>query len=217
MDWDPKIPPMPEGMEPNRSVDLHHCSGSRLDSLLPIDPETGAVATHAFYTYLRATMDLTGRHGQPLALLCIALDDTPLMRFLGPEGLGLIGRAIVRCIRQETRIHDVVGRIEDSPDSHCPAFLVVCPLMDEVSVAPVARRLQEIMSTYCEPTNPLLSMSVGIAMMTLDASEPETLIARAISALRRARRSGGNCVWSHSDVVRQIISQENSEASDESA
>jgi GGDEF domain-containing protein len=178
----------------------------RLDLLLPHDPETGAVTPAAFQVYLGAMMDMIARAQLPLALMTISVDDTPALNFFGVEGTSLIGRAVVRCIRQETRVHDVVGCTAEKDVNGLPCFLIVCPLLSEDHAANLAERLRMTMTAYAaDPDRPWLTLSIGVAGMALDAMESESLLARANAALRYARRMGGGCVWRHSDTLRHII------------
>ncbi len=180
-------------------------SSQRLDAILPADDQTGAVTPDAMETYLNAMILMVSRHAQPLALISIAVDETPLMRFLGSEGCMLIGKAVARCIRQESRIHDVVARARTSETALTPTFLIACPLLSEDQAAVLGERMRDGMSAYAEdPERPWLTLSVGIANLTLDIADSSSLIARATDSLRRARRAGGSQVWKHSDTLRQI-------------
>ncbi len=175
----------------------------RLDMLLPADKGTGAVSEEAFLTYLRAIIEMTSRHGQTLTLLAIAPDDLHLLEFLGEEGARLIGRAIVRCVRQETRDYDVVGCVETT--AFPLSFLVICPLVTESQIQTMSERLLSAMATpAASGKNAWLSISIGTASLSIDTSTPDTLIARALDGLRRARRAGGGCVWSHAQTVSQL-------------
>ncbi len=179
----------------------------RLDALLPLDPATGAVCFDAFRVYLDSAIDLASRGSQPLSLLAFGADDSALLQFLGPEGTGLITRAIVRCLRQETRAHDVVG-LADIPAEEAGVVLVACPLITEEQGKAVAERLCAAMRTEADGSGPpWLALSAGIASLSIDTCDPDTLTARVISALRRAQRMGGG-IWRHSDVLRSIIDQQ---------
>ena len=178
----------------------------RLDYLLPIDGETGVATHEAVCTYLDTMIEMVSRHGLPLAVLSIAVDDSPVLRFLGAEGAALVGRGVARCLRQETRTHDVIGHAnpEISPDAF--TFLIVCPLLPEQQATSLAERLRAAMTAIVgEQSSPWLNLSVGVAPMSLDVTDSKLLIARSMDALRRARRSGGGRVWRYTDTLRRII------------
>jgi len=196
--------PLPEGQEELSSAGLG--PPERLDSLLPTDTETGAATYNALKTYLGAFMDLMARHAQPLTLLTIAADPAEALRRLGPNGSRLIGAAIARCLKQETRLHDVIGRSPRNGPDGAPTFLVVLPLMTESIAAHFADRLRAAMTTSAgDETRPWLTISIGVASLSLDTDSPETLILRSQEALCSAQRAGGGRVWSHSDSVRRIV------------
>lgn len=178
----------------------------RLDYLLPIDADTGVTTYQAACTYMDAMIEMVSRTGYPLSLLSIAVDESIVLRFLGVEGAGLIGRAVARCLRQETRTHDVVGHADPglSPDAF--TFLVICPLLDEEHAANLGERLRAAMTAHSGNTeSPWLTLSVGVAALSIEVTESQSLVARSMESLRRARRSGGSRVWKHSDTRRAII------------
>ncbi len=184
----------------------------RLDALLPQDAETGAVTPEALRDYLNAVMEMADRYGQPLALLAVAVDTAEetqsVLRRFGAEGARLIGRAVARCLHQETRLHDVVGRAKASNLYELPIFLVVCPLRGEAQAARLAERMREAMTAYAaDPDCPWLTVSVGVAAMAIDKPDPEALIARAAEALHRARQVPGGCVWRHADTLRRLCAE----------
>ena len=178
----------------------------RLDSLMPSDGETGVVRADAFRVCLGAFIDLMERHGQPLTLLTVAADPSDTLSFLGKKGTRLIGGAIARWLRQETRVHDVIGMSAREDASGPPVFVMICPLMTESVAAAFAERLRESMTlSSAAEGSAWLTLSVGVAALSLDTHSPEALILRAEEALAGARRSGGGRVWSHSDSVRRIV------------
>ena len=178
----------------------------RLDTILPADPLTGAATSEALETYLSAMMLMTSRNAQPLTLLHIAVDDNERGNFLGVESVSLIGRAMARCMRQETRSHDVVGRAPENSAQGVPAFLLVCPLMTEEKASQLAERLRAAMTADgTAHSRSWLTVSVGIAGMAMDVSESASLIGRTMAATRRARQQGGNRIWRHSDTLRALV------------
>ena len=188
----------------------------RLDSLLPDDPATGVATYAAFRVYLGGFMDLMARHGQPLSLLAIAADPSETLRRLGPNGALLIASAIARCLRQETRIYDVVGRGQAEDAYGANAFLVALPMTSETLARPFAARLREAMTISTGNIgSPWLTVSVGIASLSLETDSPEKLILRSQQALAGAQRSGGDCIWGHADTVRRIIEGEWHDSSQE--
>ena len=215
-DWEPDMTPLPIDLEQGSTIGANYAPGQRLDSLLPTEPETGAVEEAAFRAYLGAMMEMASRQGQKLSLLHVAADDSSVLRFLGEEGGRLIGKAMARCLRQETRIHDVIGCPSAEHAHPEPGFLIAMLLMNEEQVAPVAERLRETMTAHASgPGAPWLTISIGIATISLDTADPLELIARASSALRQARRSGGGRVWLHTDSVRRFIEREEREAGEQ--
>ena len=184
----------------------------RLDALLPADGETGAVTHAALKTYLGALIDLVSRHGQPLALLAVAPDPSDTLSRLGPVGAELIGSAIAQCMRQVTRVHDVVARSDQLASCGVPHFFVVLPLMNEALATPFGERMRVAMTTATAGDGrPWLTISVGVASLSLDSCSPDTLILRAREALSSAQRAGGGRVWGHADTVRRIIDSDRSD------
>jgi GGDEF domain-containing protein len=203
--------PLPDEHE-NRPEDEAPVS-ERLDSLFPVDAETSVATYDALRTCLSAFMDLMARQGQPLTLLAIAADPSDSLKRLGNNGALLIGMAIARCLRQETRIHDVVGRAQIAGGSGVPAFLIVLPLMTEALAAQFAERLREAMTTTAgEAGRSWLTVSVGVASLSLDTHSADTLILRAQGALASAQRAGGGRVWGHSDSLRRIVERDRPDA-----
>jgi GGDEF domain-containing protein len=204
MEWEDDVP---FGADPwvvedaNAGAAVQYGAG-RLDLLLPADEQTGVATPAAMHIYLDAMIEMVGRGIQPLSLLCIAVDETPIIRFFGSEGVNLIGRAVARCLRQETRGHDVVGRADVDKTAVMPIFLVVCPLLNEEQTTQLGERLLLAMTAHAEPGQPWLTLSVGVAALALDISNSQELIARAYSAMHRAQNMGGGRVLPHSHMVR---------------
>ena len=215
--------PLPASSWDNLAADaLEDSFSKRLDFLLPLDPATGVATHEAACAYMDAMIALVSRHDQPLSLLSISVDDSPVLRFLGIEGAALIGRAVARCLRQETRAHDVVGHAHPDIAPDAFTFLVTCPLLNEEQAAGLGERLRQAMTAQGgDAERPWLTLSVGVATLSLEVTDSQSLVARSLEALRRARRGGGSRVWKHTDTRRALIEREDAmdaaEAFEESA
>lgn len=188
----------------------------RVDALLNADPETGVATSEAFHVYLGGFIDLMARHGQPLTLLAIAPDPSSALSNLGENGASLIDAAIARCLRQETRIYDVVGRGSTSGLGGPPPFLLVLPMMTEALARPFAERLRQAMTISAgDLVRTWLTLSVGIASLSLETDAPDLLISRAQEALASAQRNGGDRAWGHAETVRRIIDRDRTDPSQE--
>ena len=204
-------------MEPDndRMTDISHLFDetkgkavpARLDAILPADPETGAVTPDALEIYLDSMLTMTSRAGQPLSIISLSLDDTSVARFLGEEGATLISRAAARCIKQETRPHDVVGRLMTST-GELPVFVIICPLLSEEGAAKLATRLHAAMKLNSEANGGAwLTFSIGVTAHSLDITSADDFLSRASSTLLRAKRNGGGRVWKHSDTGKDLFSE----------
>lgn len=169
--------------------------GARIDMLMPADAETCVADAHSVRVYLTAMMELANRVQKPLSILTITIDATPTAELFFAEDAGLVGRAIARCLRQETRAYDVIGRVEGEPGSPYPVFVLVCPLMSEEQAAGLGDRLRATMQTYAaDAAQNWLTLSAGAAGMALDTSDAESLLCHGQFAVRQAQAQGGDRV-----------------------
>ncbi|MCS6777158.1 MAG: hypothetical protein RMJ43_05045 [Chloroherpetonaceae bacterium] len=165
----------------------------RLDSLLPSDPHTQAVTEEALRAYVQSMMELVTRTNNPLTLIAFAIDENPMLTTFRREDMGLVGRAVVRCVQQETRTYDVIGQTDATDACGLPVFLLACPLMNESQARALAERLRNAMIAYArEADQAWLTLSFGLAGLTIDIQDARDLIARAIATLRRAQRRGNS-------------------------
>jgi GGDEF domain-containing protein len=211
-DWTNFEEPYDYGQTEDR-VTVNFYLSQRLDSLLPLDPALGVVAPVATRVYLGAAMEMVVRSGQPLSLLAIAVDvdvaggRRPGRSMLGAGDSGMVAQAVARCLRQETRLHDVVGLVQSDDQRTPPVYLIVCPLIDESHAAQLGERLRAAMMSFAlDPADIGIQVNVGVASLSLSTVEPESLITRAAEALQCARRVEGGCVWKHSDSSRRLSS-----------
>ena len=177
--------------------------GARIDMLMPADADTGVADARSVRVYLTAMMDLATRVQQALSILTITVDASPTATLFFEEDAGLVGRAIARCLRQETRAYDVIGRVAGEPGSLFPVFVLICPLMNEEHAANLGDRLRETMRAYAaDAEQNWLTLSVGAATMALDTHDAETLLAHGQFAVRSAHSQGGDQVCRFSTTFR---------------
>jgi diguanylate cyclase (GGDEF)-like protein len=177
----------------------------RLDGLLPSDKQTGAVTMDALKIYVQAMMEMVTRCYQPLSMLYIAVDECAGLDRFRREDMGMVARAIMRCMQQETRNYDVIGRTDETDAYGLPSFLIVCPLMTETQAAQLAERLRATMTAYAvEAEQEWLTLSIGVSSLAIDVHTTDELMARTLSSLKRAQRQGGNQIARHTDFLRSI-------------
>jgi GGDEF domain-containing protein len=202
----PHTPPSSAPMWDITDAENANAFSKRLDHLLPLDGDTGVTTHQATCVYIDAMIEMVSRNEQTLSLLSIAVDESHILRFLGAEGAALIGRAVARCLWQETRTHDVVGHADPEMAPDAFTFLVACPLLSEEKAGRLGERLRAAMTAHCGDANgPWLTLSVGVASLSLDVIDSRSLVARSLEALRRARRAGGSRVWRHTDTRRVLM------------
>lgn len=165
----------------------------RLDDLLPSDPHTQAVTEEALRVYVQSMMELVIRTNNTLTLMAFAVDENPMLTTFRREDMGLVGRAVVRCVQQETRTYDVIGRTDAIDPCGLPVFLLACPLMSELQTRALAERLRNAMVAYArEADQAWLTLSFGLAGLTVDVQDARDLITRATVTLRQAQRRGNS-------------------------
>lgn len=172
---------------------VHNQATARIESILPTDPRTGAVPFDTLVVYLKVVVAMAERSAQPLSVIRFVVDGGPSPYRFGQAGALLIGRAVVRCLYQETRPYDVVGcGPERSPDG-IPEFLVICPLIGEAEATQFAERIRGTISsrTAISPDS-WITLSVGVAGMGIGMEGADLLLERAAYSRAAAERAGGD-------------------------
>ncbi len=177
--------------------------GARIDMLMPSDAETCVADAQSVRVYLTAMMELASRVQQPLSLLTITVDNTPTATLFFAEDAGLVGRAIARCLRQETRAYDVIGRVAGEAGSPFPVFVLICPLMSEEQAAGLGDRLRDTMRAYAaDAEQNWLTLSIGAAAMALDTHDAAALLSHGKFAVQLAQEQGSDQVIRFSTAFR---------------
>jgi two-component system cell cycle response regulator len=171
-----------------RTKDLQHelvAQGMRLESLLREDALTGLLNRRAILSQLSGTISGARRHGHPLSVAMVDLDEFKAVNDQHGHAAGdevLI--AAVRAMRAHLRAEDQLGRLGGEE------FLVVLTDTHEGAAARVAEKLRaEVAAARVGgPVSFAVTCSIGVA--TWAGESPEMLLRRADEALYAAKDAG---------------------------
>jgi diguanylate cyclase (GGDEF)-like protein len=163
-----------------RTADLHH--------LAHHDPLTGLPNRTLFYQSLEKSLALGLQRGWAVAVLLVDLDEfknvnDTLGHGTGDELLRQFSDRLLQCVR----IRDTVGRLGGDE------FALILLLDDgQRGAAAVATQIQEALRVPFDLNGREVTVtaSIGITIHPDDASEPETLIKYADTAMYRAKQEG---------------------------
>jgi diguanylate cyclase (GGDEF)-like protein/PAS domain S-box-containing protein len=160
----------------------------RLKRLAGYDSLTGLPNRALFYRTLSETIEEQKGSARHIAILVIALDrfktvNDSLGAHMGDELLREFSKRLVRCVR----IRDTAGRLGGNEFS-----VILTMARSQQDAANVANEVREALRTPFELAGQqvVLTASIGIAMYPEDATEPETLIRYADTAMGRAKQAG---------------------------
>ena len=176
---------------------------AELERLANYDPLTGLANRTLFYETLQKTLDKASGDDSMVAVLFIDLDhfknvNDTLGHAIGDELLRQFSNRLVQCVH--TR--DTVGRLGGDE------FALILTMQDNNHPATtVANKIREVLR---EPFDlkgheVTVTASIGITVHPDDASDPETLLKYADTAMYRAKKAGR-------DTFRFFTAQMNAEA-----
>ena len=161
-----------------------------------VDPLSGLFNRRYFHVRIEEELERSRRHGIPLALLMIDIDD---FKAVNDAHGHLAGDAVIKdaadIVRRAVRVFDVCTRFGGEE------FAVIMPASSDESARAVAERIRARVAAYrTTADHPIeglrVSVSIGLAL-----SEPgiaaHDLIERADAALYAAKRGGKNRVRSY--------------------
>ncbi|MGC8754013.1 MAG: diguanylate cyclase [Thermosulfidibacteraceae bacterium] len=152
------------------------------------DSLTGAYNKKVFYDYLGLMMENARRYGEPLSVVVFDIDN--FKRINDTYGHIFGDRVLVeiaKIVRNNIRRSDIFGRIGGEE------FAIILPKTNVEEAVILAERIREAVSDHLFVHAVKITVSIGIAGMKREDT-PETLIARADSALYEAKRAGKNKV-----------------------
>ena len=154
--------------------------------LASIDPLTGLFNRRHFDSRLEAELQRSRRHGDPLALLMVDVDN---FKEINDAHGHVTGDRLLRCVadrlKRGVRIFDVCARYGGDE------FAILMPSSNVDTAVLVAERIRTAVSTHCAHPGANLTVSIGIAVS--DGREPE-LLSVADRALLEAKAVGKNVV-----------------------
>ncbi|HEY5548734.1 MAG TPA: HD domain-containing phosphohydrolase [Coriobacteriia bacterium] len=149
------------------------------------DPLTGLLNHRLFYDRLGSEMERAQRHGEPVGLIAIDVDDFGSVNSVGGHLAGdsaivNVGRAVIAAVR----VQDVVCRVGGDE------LMVVLPGTDSTVALLTARRILGGIRQVVDSVGRPLSASAGVASFPADAMDREELVGRADAALYWAKGHG---------------------------
>jgi diguanylate cyclase (GGDEF)-like protein len=153
---------------------------------MPTDSLTGVSCRRVLDEALAAHLAMSDRYGHGFCLAIVGID--PLELLTGHpgrlEGDRLLQR-VARLLGKSVRETDLLARYGDG------AFAVLMPQTDLEGAAVYGERLR------AEVEQRLFITVTGGVTASLDGDDADSLLARAVAALDRAKAAGGNCVCRH--------------------
>jgi diguanylate cyclase (GGDEF)-like protein len=161
-------------------------SAEEITRLASIDPLTGLFNRRYFDTRLEAELQRARRHGEPLALLMVDIDN---FKAINDEHGHMVGDRLLRCVserlRRGVRIFDVCARYGGDE------FAILMPSSNVDTAVLVAERIRTSVRGHCAHATGHVTVSIGIAHS--DGRERD-LLSLADRALLEAKAMGKNTV-----------------------
>lgn len=163
------------------------------------DALTGILNRRALIRRLHDAAAHARTHHAPLALIFLDMDHFKSVndRYGHPVGDACL-RAVAEAIADELRPGDSLGRYGGEE------FVVMLPSTTQDNAMAVAERIRhsiEVLPVHARGESLQTTVSMGVASLLGHADTVDDLIARADTALYRAKTQGRNCVVAHAPVT----------------
>lgn len=167
---------------------------ARLQTLATTDGLTGLYNHRAFQEILQEEVLRSQRYNAPLSLLFLDVDDFKRYNdaFGHPAGDGIL-RRVGEVLQATARTNDLVARYGGEE------FAVILIETDAVSASIAAERFRAAIERAMWQESQI-TVSVGVATLSLPARDSITLIAEADTALYHSKSHGRNCVTHIADI-----------------
>ncbi|MGZ8358391.1 MAG: EAL domain-containing protein [Telluria sp.] len=171
-----------------RDITERRLAQQHLKHLASYDSLTGLPNRTLFYQTLHDTIEMARDKGGRVAVLSIGLDRFKIVNdSLGAAHGDELLRQFSNRLVQGLHTRDTLGRLGGDE------FALILPMSrDQEDAVHVADEVREALRTpfELEGQQPLLTASIGIAMYPDDATDPQTLIKYADTAMGRAKAAG---------------------------
>lgn len=166
----------------------------KLEELSITDGLTGVYNHRHFYIRLEEEIKRAERYGRPLSLIISDIDHFKHYNDAHGHPAGdILLKGVASCIKGHARGQDIVARYGGEE------FAVILPETGKDAALMVAERIRGCISEQPFPNKETqpggnLTISLGVATFPLDANDLKGLVAKADSALYRAKEGGRNRV-----------------------
>ena len=160
------------------------------------DTLTGIANRPLLIDHLRHGLAYGQRYQRMVATLVINIDHFKYVnQSLGHDAGDQLLKEIATRLRKALRDHDTVARL--GADS----FAMV--LIDQENLGAASQVMTRLLNAVRVPAQlgaeeVVVTCSIGCTLFPVDGSDPETLLRRADTAMRRARNLGGDCFYFYS-------------------
>lgn len=163
-------------------------SVKRLKARLSTDDVTGLYNEKHFLERLEVEMKRANRNGSSLGILLFSVDSTAEVSQQGYPAIEKVIRHVARLLKKNTRATDVLARFSETE------FTLTLGACDMERSLFVAEKFRKLISD--EPAEELgaVTVSVGVAVYPVHATEREELVFLARQAACLAKVGGGNQV-----------------------
>jgi diguanylate cyclase (GGDEF)-like protein len=176
-----------------------------LTEMATSDPLTGLANHRTFHERLKTEVARALRHGRPLTLAIVDLDQFKEINDNAGHGAGdKVLAAVADELRRAARTEDVLARIGGDE------FALLLPETSSIDALAFVERLRATIAA--EPVNGYrVTLSAGISDIT-HATSAEQLFRFADGALYWSKAKGRDCAWIYDpQVVRELSAQERAE------
>ncbi|MBK5109060.1 MAG: GGDEF domain-containing protein [Anaerolineales bacterium] len=166
----------------------------RIQQIAITDELTGMYNRRGLFEIGRLEIERTRRYNLPLSAIVMDIDHFKRVNDKFSHAVGdQVLRSFARCVQENTRELDVVGRIGGEE------FVLLLPGSDHLSAHKTAARLQNLIAENVTETGfgeIMITVSQGVAQMDTTMGDLNDLVQAADRALYRAKETGRNKVVS---------------------
>jgi diguanylate cyclase (GGDEF)-like protein len=149
------------------------------------DPLTGLASSRAFYERFSHEIERMKRHGRPLALLYLDLDN---FKQVNDEHGHRAGDQVLEAVGQVLRGH--VRRVDLAARIGGDEFVVLMPETEPEDAAGVSRRVRDAIVRRFRDAGPRIGVSAGLGTFAHPPTDPELTIHLVDQLMYEAKRSG---------------------------